>query len=60
MFNSVLGSKMERYLELRAPMVSVTVTRHDRKILSSLDQFLVDNDYHETELTEDLLPYLLG
>jgi integrase len=55
MFNSVLGSKMERYLELRAPMVSVTVTRHDRKILSSLDQFLVDNDYHETELTEDLL-----
>ena len=55
MFNSILSSEMKGYLELRFPAVSTASSNQDRRVLSSLDRFLVEHQYQEKELTESIL-----
>ena len=55
MFNCSLALEMESYLEIRAAIVSKATTQYDRSSLMLLDKYLVEKEYSNKFLTEDIL-----
>lgn len=55
MFSSTLAKEMTDFLELRALSVSERSVSYDRRALTSLDQYLVECEFHGKELTEEFL-----
>lgn len=55
MFNSVFAKEMAAFLELRRSNVSVQTFAHDTVTLAKLDCHLAEQDYHEKDLSEEIL-----
>lgn len=55
MFESILANEMSAFLELRKLTVSEGRALHDASVLFALDRHLVECDYREKELTEEIL-----
>ena len=55
MFNSSLAQEMTAYIELRSAAFSDSLVSNDKRVLLSLDQYLVRAGFQEKSLTEDVL-----
>ena len=55
MFNSVFAKEMAAFLELRGSNVSAQTFAHDTAILAQLDCHLVEQDYRQKDLSEEIL-----
>lgn len=52
MFNSSLAQEMTAYIELRSAAFSDSLVSNDKRVLLSLDQYLVRAGFQEKSLTE--------
>lgn len=55
MFNSSLAQEMTAYIELRSAAFSDSLVSNDKRVLLSLDQYLVRAGFQEKSLTEEVL-----
>ena len=55
MFKSLLADEIVDFLKLRSMSVAIDSVSYDKRTLTSLDQFLVKNEFYEKVLTEELL-----
>ena len=55
MFNSQFADKMTLYLELRKNLVAESSYLQDKRVLLSLDRFIIEKDFSDKMLTESIL-----
>jgi len=55
MFKSLLSNEIDAFLKIRTMSVSEESISNDIRVLTALDQFLVENEFHKKVLTEDIL-----
>ena len=55
MFNSSLAREMDAYIELRSAAFSDSLVSNDKRVLWSLDQYLVRAEFQGKNLTEEVL-----
>ena len=55
MFNSAFAKEMATFLELRKSSVSLQTFAHDTATLTKLDRHLVEHDYPQKDLSEEIL-----
>jgi len=55
MFKSLLADEIVAFIKIRTMSVSVDSVTNDRRTLTALDQYLVDNGFYGKVLTEELL-----